>query len=72
MLEITLETRATLNSLQRHAEFTEEINGETWGTVYLPNVHGHKNTLRFAGQVSILKQAGWYCPVDSFFGRVKF
>ena len=46
-------------------------DGSTWVDVYLPNAQGHRSRAQFGGLLLALKEAGYYQPVDSYFGSVK-
>lgn len=50
---------------------TTEPDGSTWVDVYLPNAQGHRTRAQFGGLLLALKEAGYYQPVDSYFGSVK-
>ncbi len=50
---------------------TTEQNGDVWADVYLPNAQGSRSRARFGGLLLALKDAGYYKPLDSFFGSVK-
>ncbi len=46
-------------------------DGSAWGSVYLPNAQGKRSKTQFGGLLKTLKDAGYYQPVDSYFGEVK-
>ena len=50
---------------------TTQPDGSVWADVYLPNAQGNRSRARFGGLLLALKDAGYYKPLDSFFGSVK-
>jgi hypothetical protein len=50
---------------------TTQPDGSTWNDVYLPNAQKKRSKAQFGGLLIALKEAGYYQPLDRYFGSVR-